>query len=120
MSIRNQENSLAVNTVPFTVVACTFIQEPVVWTCRIRRRSIPMRYPTKPLSVESFGSYRVFFLSRLSYLISRRWSDLDNAPLPVMDRIRSALDPRELRYLFFADATGFRIPNQIFFDQNRT
>ena len=45
------------------------------------------------------------FLSRLSYLISRRWSAVENALPPVMDPISLLLARRELKYLLLAHIT---------------
>ena len=104
-------NSVAGNTVPVTVVPRTFIQAAVVLELMIGRRSVPMRYPTKPWSVTSSASSQFFCPSCISYLISRRWLALDNAPPPVTYQISSALDCWKLRYLSLADITGFRIPN---------
>ena len=103
--------TVADNAVPVNIVPCTFIQAPAFLACRIRLRLVPRRYPTKPLSLESFASSKFFCLSRRSSLSARVWSELENPPLPFNYQIISALACWELGYFLFADVTGFRIPN---------
>ena len=72
--------TVADNAVPVNIVPCTFIQAPAFLACRIRLRLVPRRYPTKPLSLESFASSKFFCLSRRSSLSARVWSELENPP----------------------------------------
>ena len=78
---------------------------------RSRRLSVPLRFITKPLSLDLYAMSRYFFLSHRYSLRVRMWSALENAPPIFTARTSSALTHRELKYFSCADFTVFRIPS---------
>ena len=72
--------------------------------------SVPLKYITKPLSLDSYATSRASFLSRYSSLRVRRWSASEDPPHPATARISSALPCVKPNYFSWADITGFRSP----------
>ena len=77
----------------------------------IRQRLVELRFLNKPLSLVSFASSWFFYPSWISSLGTRRRSELENATYPVTAQISSVIACCKLRYLYFADVTGFRRPS---------
>ena len=90
-------------------------QAPVFLARSIRRRSVPWRSFTKPLSVTSYMSSQFFSPSCIYSPRARRWLALESAPHPVTSLISSVLPRWELRYLSFSGVAGFSILNPDFF-----
>ena len=89
-------------------------QEHAFLARRMRHRSNPSRYLTRPLSLASWASSWICCLSRLSSLCVIMWTEVENNLSPVTASISLLLAHRKLRYLLLADVTGSCRPRPYF------